>query len=141
MAHRHMTDGAARSQFLRYLLAGLANTAVSYAVLVLLMQWTDYVVAYTLAYVLGIALGYWLQTRFVFRVPLRWGTLVAFPVGYMVQYLLGVAVLWLLVERFGTAPELAAFVVIVMNVPLGYVLNRYLLLPRTRRRESADGHD
>jgi len=134
-------DGAARARFVRYLLAGLANTAASYALLIVLMQWTGYVVAYTLAYVLGIALGYWLQTRFVFRVPLHWRTALAFPLGYVAQYVAGVIVLGLLVERLGTTPELAAFIVIVMNVPLGYVVNRYVLTPRAQRSEAVHGRD
>lgn len=136
-----MIDGTGRSRFLRYVLAGLANTAASYALLVILMQWTGYIVAYTLAYGFGIALGYWLQTRFVFRVPVRWGSVIAFPLGYAVQYLAGVVALVLLVEWFGLPRELAAFIVVVMNVPLGYVVNRYLLLPRPRTADSAHGHD
>ena len=136
-----MTDGDRRSRFARYLLAGLANTAASYAVLILLMQWISYLVAYTLAYVLGIALGYWLQTRFVFRVPLHWRTALAFPLGYVAQYLAGVVVLWLLVDRLAVSRDLAAFVVITMNVPLGYVVNRYVLTPHAYSSRSIDGRD
>jgi hypothetical protein len=61
-----------RGQFIRYLIAGLCNTGFTYALLIFAMRWIDDLLAYSIVYVLGIAVGYGLQSRFVFRVPIDW---------------------------------------------------------------------
>jgi putative flippase GtrA len=128
-----MTAGAARRQFARYLLAGAANTLVTYAVLLVAMRWMDYRLAYTGAYVLGIALAYVLQARFVFRVPLAWRAAIGFPAVYLVQYLAGLALLWILVDRLHLAAKWAALATIAAGVPLGFALSRTWLARVPRR--------
>ena len=120
----------APSQFLRYLVAGGVNTLATYALLVALMRVLPYLVAYTTAYVLGIVLGYALQSRFVFGVPIAWRTALRFPLAYVAQYAFGALLLWLLVDRIGLAPDLAAIGVVVGSVPVGFLLNRRALLAR-----------
>lgn len=115
------------SQFLRYLFAGGVNTLATYALLVVLLRVLPYLVAYTTAYILGIALGYALQSRFVFGVPIAWRTALRFPLAYVAQYAFGALLLWLLVDRFGVAPDLAALVVVVAGIPVGFLLNRRAL--------------
>jgi putative flippase GtrA len=115
------------AQVARYIAAGLANTAVTYMLLVLGMRWLHYALAYTLVYAVGIVLAYWLQTRFVFRVPLHWRTALRFPLVYAVQYVLGLALLTVLVEIAGLPQRWAALVAIAANVPAGFVLSRLLL--------------
>ena len=118
------------SQFLRYLVAGGVNTLATYAVLVALMRVLPYLAAYTSAYVLGIALGYALQSRFVFGVPIAWRTALRFPLAYIAQYAFGALLLWLLVSRMAVAPDLAAIVVVVASIPVGFLLNRRALRAR-----------
>ncbi len=120
----------ASSQFLRYLVAGGVNTLATYALLVALMRVLPYLAAYTSAYVLGIALGYALQSRFVFGVPIAWRTALRFPLAYIAQYAFGALLLWLLVSRMHVAPDLAAIVVVVAGIPVGFLLNRRALRAR-----------
>jgi putative flippase GtrA len=113
--------------FARYLVTGGVNTGVTYALYLLLLKVLPYGQAYTLTYVLGIALAYALQVRFVFKVDASWRTFLRFPMVYLVQYLAGWLVLRVLVER-GLMPEqYAMLVVIAVTVPLGFVLSRALL--------------
>lgn len=123
-----------RAQLARYIAAGLVNTAVTYALLVLGMRWLHYAVAYTLVYAVGIALAYWLQTRFVFRVTPRWRTALRFPLVYAVQYALGLVLLTALVEIAALPRQWAALIAIGANVPAGFVLSRLLLAQRARGR-------
>jgi putative flippase GtrA len=120
----------APSQFLRYLVAGGVNTLATYALLVALMRVLPYLAAYTSAYVLGIALGYALQSRFVFGVPIAWRTALRFPLADIAQYAFGALLLWLLVSRMHVAPDLAAIVVVVASIPVGFLLNRRALRAR-----------
>jgi putative flippase GtrA len=115
---------------MRFLFAGGVNTLATYALLVVLMRVLPYLVAYTTAYVLGIALGYALQSRVVFGVPIAWRTALRFPLAYLAQYAFGALLLWLLVDRTGVAPDLAAIVVVVAGIPVGFLLNRRALRVR-----------
>jgi putative flippase GtrA len=114
-------------QFTRYVVAGLANTALTYVLLVVLMRAMDYRTAYTIVYVLGIAIAYVLNSRYVFRVSLQARKAVAFPLVYALQWLIGLAWLWFLVDGCGVAKEIAALLVVALNVPLGFLLTRRIL--------------
>jgi putative flippase GtrA len=108
----------------RYVLAGVLNTGATYALFYALLHVVPYAKAYTLAFVAGIGLSYALNARFVFAAPIRLASALAWPLVYLVQYLVGLAVLALLVERFGIAPAVAAILAIVVTVPLTFVLSR-----------------
>ena len=116
-----------RAQFLRYLVAGGVNTLATYVLLVALMRILPYLVAYTSAYVAGIGLGYVLQSRFVFGVPIAWRSALRFPLAYVAQYAFGALLLWTLVDHLAVRPEIAAIAVVLAGVPVGFLLNRYAL--------------
>jgi putative flippase GtrA len=127
-----MNETSTRGQFARYIVAGAVNTAITYVLLVSLMRVVEYRLAYSIAYVAGIAIGCWLQCRFVFRVPLDWRNAIRFPVVYAVQYLIGLLLLWVLVASAGMHPEWAALLVVALNVPIGFFMLRFLLQVRAR---------
>lgn len=129
-----MNEASTRGQFTRYVVAGAINTAVTYVLLVALMRVVEYRLAYSIAYVAGIATGCWLQCRFVFRVPLDWRNAIRFPAVYAIQYLMGLLLLWVLVAAAGMRREWAALVVIMVNVPVGFLAMRFLLQPRARSK-------
>jgi len=120
--------------FARFLVAGVANTVASYALFVALELVLPYLVAYAIAYVTGIVLSYFLNTRFVFRVPQRWSTFMKFPIVYLVQFLLGSAVIVGLVEALGFSPRIAALLALVVTVPATYLTAKLVLRPRDSAR-------
>ena len=124
------TRGYTREQFVRYLIAGATNTALTYGLLLVAMQWIAYLAAYTVVYILGIAIGYWLQSRFVFRVPIDWRTAVRFPLVYIVQYVVGAVLLWLLVDVARIPATWAALLIVLGTVPLGFFLSRRIMAVR-----------
>jgi len=117
----------AAREFSRFLIAGAVNTVASYAVYLLLLAILPYLVAYTIAYVVGIAISYLLLTRFVFRTQHRLATAVRFPLVYVAQYLMGSAVLTLLVETLTVRASIAAIVAIVASIPVTFLLSRFVL--------------
>ena len=121
-----------RSQAARYLVVGVANTAASYAIYLVLLRFMPYGWAYTVAFVAGIGIAYLLQSRLVFGAQASWGTFFAFPLVYVVQYAVGVLALWLLVETGLMSRELALFAVLVVTVPAGFAMSRALFAWRRR---------
>jgi putative flippase GtrA len=115
---------ADRGSVPRFLMAGVFNTALTYAIYVLLLQVVSYPVAFTVAYVAGILVSYALSARFVFRREASWRSFLRFPFVYLAQYLAGLLLVSLLVEWLAVPAWLAPIVALIVTIPLTYVLSR-----------------
>ncbi|QNA91163.1 GtrA family protein [Massilia sp. Dwa41.01b] len=114
-------------RWLRFLCGGAANTLFTYLLYLGLIQLLPYQAAYLAAYVVGIVLAYWLNARFVFKVPLSWRGLFAYPVVYLVQYVVAAGLLEVLVKLGGVPPAYAPLVVTAVLLPLTYLMNKVVL--------------
>lgn len=111
-------------RFARFLVAGALNTAASYAVYLLLLEVVDYRAAYTVAYVAGLAGGYWANARFVFGASANVATLTGYLICYGATYGVSLAVLWAAVTYGGVPRPLAMVAALAVAVPLSYALLR-----------------
>ena len=112
--------------FIRFLVSGAANTAATYALYLLLLLWLPYKSSYTVSYCLGILLAYSLNSRFVFK---RKGSIVTvglFPLVYLLQYSIGLAVVHVWVEWLNFPEWSAAAVAIAITVPVTFLMSRWL---------------
>ena len=119
------------SRFARFVVVGAANTAFSYLVYLILLQFVDYRLAYTVAYVLGLMTGYLANARIVFGARAGTRSAVGYLVSYGVTYLVSLAVLWLAVDRGGLSRPFAMLAAIAVAVPLSYLLLRRNFARRT----------
>lgn len=126
--------------FLRFLVAGAANTLVTYAAYLLLLLVLPYVWAYSIAFAAGIVIAYLAQTRYVFGVSTSWRTFFRFPLVYFVQYAVGALGIRWLVESGLLSKEFALLATLCVTVPLGFVLSRWLLGRRTEMNGGAGGN-
>ena len=118
---------SSRLEFIRFLIAGGVNTGLTLLLFDGLRRLIPYLAAYTIAYTAGIGISYLLNAAFVFRQPKSMRTAALFPLVYVAQYLLGMLLMWLLVERAGFGPTVAAIAVVVVSVPVTFVLSRIVL--------------
>lgn len=114
-------------EFGRFLLAGGINTCLTYLLYLSLLPVLSYMAAYAVSYIAGIVVSYLLNAVFVFRQSLSFAHLAHFPMVYVVPYVIGSGMLWVLVDGGGVRRELAMIVVIAVSVPLTFVLSRYVL--------------
>lgn len=114
-------------EFIRFLLVGAANTAFGYVVYAALLTFMGYKPAYTGSFVLSVLFSFWLNSRFVFRVRLSIKGLLRFPLVYLVQYLLGIVLMFVMVERIGVSAYFSPLIVIVATIPVTFILSRILL--------------
>ena len=121
------THKTAHGEFFRFLLVGGSNTALGYVLYFLLLYVVPYLYAYTISYCIGIVFSYVMNSRFVFRQPMSLARFLQFPVVYVIQYGLGVAILWLLVGRMSVAPELAMLAVVAATIPVTFLTSRFIL--------------
>jgi putative flippase GtrA len=116
-----------RREFVGFILVGLVNLLLTYALYLILGLFLPYPAAYTISYACGILISYLLNARFVFRSPIRISKAAQYPIVYLAQYLLGLAVLYLLVERAHVSSRIAPLLIPALTVPATYVLSRYLI--------------
>jgi putative flippase GtrA len=117
---------------MKFLLGGAANTAATYALFVGLSFALPPQVAYTISYVAGIGLSYLINTFLVFRARASLRSALQFPVVYLVQYILGLVLLTLL-TRVQLDSRLAMLLVIALNIPVTFVLTRFVMRGADRR--------
>lgn len=117
-------------EFVRFLIVGGTNTAVAYALYLLLLRWLHYPVAYSIAYLAGISVGYFMNTWFVFRQKLSRRAALRYPLVYLVQYLLSLLVLHIAVDLLGVPAWLALAFAIVATIPVTFVLSRLIIHAR-----------
>ena len=115
-----------KSSFARFVVSGGVNTALTYGLYLLLLQFFSYRISYTAAYAAGIALAYLLYRYFVFKASGgRYGPLWVALV-YLLQYGLGLALVWLWVEGFYAPAVYAPLFAVAVSVPLTFVLSRWV---------------
>jgi putative flippase GtrA len=114
------------SEFFRFLLVGVSNTLVTYAVF-LLLPFLPYLYAYTLSYCVGVVNSYFMNVFFVFKKKISLHSFLKFPFVYVIQYFLGASILWLLVGKLELAPAWAMVVVIIITVPITFLASRFVL--------------
>ncbi|PJF26312.1 MAG: GtrA family protein [Phototrophicales bacterium] len=121
-----------RREIVRYVIGGGVNTALTYAIYLLLLLIAPWQIANTVSYVAGIFTAYYINARFVFRQPLRWRKVVQFPLVYLLHYALTMVLSALLIDGLGIDAALAPIIVIGITVPATFLAARLLLKPRPR---------
>jgi len=112
---------------IKFIIGGGINTAFTFGLYYGLQIMLPYQVAYALAFATGIVFSYWFNATIVFKTAVSWKGFFAFPLVYLVQYLLSAMLLSVFVERLGIPQGFAPLVVIVVTIPVTFVLTRWFL--------------
>lgn len=110
--------------FSKFLIAGTLNTLLTYFIYLGLLLLMPYIWAYSLTYAIGIVLGYFLNTKWVFKKAANLRTATVYPLSYGFNYLFGVVTLWYLIETIKLPKEIAPLVVVTISVPIMYLFTK-----------------
>lgn len=116
-----------RREFIRFLAGGGFNTLATYLLFLALATWINTTAAYSIAYVAGIVLSYFINAMFVFSRRTSLQTASLYPFVYLAQYLLGLGVLFIATSYFSIAKEMAMLIVIAVNTPITFVISKKVL--------------
>jgi len=123
------TGRASTAQFVRFIVAGAINSGLTYVLYLLLLRILPYAAAYTLSFAAGIALSLMLQGTWVFRSRITVRRAVQFPLVYAVQYVTGLVLLMVFVEKLRLPREFAPLLVVACTIPLTFLLTRCIFRP------------
>jgi len=121
------------SQFVKFIGVGGINTLFTYILYLFLLYLFDYQISYTIAYISGIILSYILNLKFVFQEKSTKTKLLLFPLVYLVQYTLGIILLYLMVDLYAIPVTIAPVLVVIITTPLVFFLNKVILTAKRRR--------
>ena len=113
-------------QFNKFLFVGALNTALTYLIYIMGLIFFNYLVAYTISFVMGIIISYYLNANFVFKSANSLTKVFRFILIYIMQYLLGMFLLYTLVSLFKLNPALAPFLVVAVTAPFTFLLSRHV---------------
>ena len=119
--------------FFRFIFVGGIVTFTSYSVYLFLLNFIDYLYAYSCAFIIGIILSYLLNSLIVFKVSLSLKKLTLFPTVYLVQYLIGTFIIYVFVGRLQVDERLGPIIAIIISVPFTYALSKFILRPQKHR--------
>lgn len=122
-----------RESFL-FLVVGGINTLLNYVFYLVCLLFFSYTVSFTISYVTGLVMAYCLNSLFVFKERMRLSSFLRYPIVYVVQYLIGITLLYLIVEILHISPLVAPWIIIIVTIPVTFRLSRYII-----RRESQRG--
>lgn len=108
-------------------MGGGINTAFTYGLYFGLQVIIPYQVAYALAFAVGMVFSYFFNAIIVFKQRIGLKSLFAFPLVYVLQYLLSAVLLSVFVERLGIPQSIAPVAVIVLTIPITFGMTRWLL--------------
>lgn len=114
-------------EFFRFVLIGVLNTTVFYALYLLMLVFFPYVYSYTMAYVVAIGFSYILNSIFTFQTRMTLKKAVIFPFIYLLQFFIGLLSLHLLVNLLSISPKVAGLLSKGVVFPITFILSRLCL--------------
>lgn len=113
-----------------FVVVGVINTAVYYAIYLVLQLSLPYLAAHVIALLLAMCGSYLLHCRFTFRVPPRWRTFALFPLSNLATFVITTVGMRVAVSGLGVDERLAPIPVYVIAMPITYLATHYLLVGR-----------
>lgn len=115
------------TELFKFIIAGGMNTFLSYLAYILLLIVMPYKFAYSVSFISGIIISYTINTLFVFKQKLSWKKLLQFPAVYLIQYIAGLVLLALFVDRLNIDIKVAPLINVVILIPVTYYISRWII--------------
>lgn len=115
---------------MKFVVSGGINTLATYIIYLLLLMIFNYSVAYTLSYLSGILISFYLNSIFVFKEKVTLKKFLRFPIVYAVQYLVNMFMIYVLVEELHVTAQIVPLIVIVITIPITYILSKVIIKGR-----------
>ena len=117
------------SQFIRFGLVGLSNTAISLAIYYLFL-WINpalYILGNIIGFIVSVANAFFWANRYVFKghVQNLWKSLAKTYLAYGSTVLLATGLLFLQVEFWGISKILAPLLNMVITIPLNFIIHKF----------------
>lgn len=114
-------------EFIRFVIIGGINTGSTYFIYLLLLNFLNYSISYTVSYLFGIVISYFLNTYVVFKEKISLKKFIKFPIVYIVQYLINIIMIYIFVENFEFSNKVVPLLTIIITIPVTYTISRLIV--------------
>lgn len=114
-------------QFIKFGLVGVSNTLISIVIYNgLLYIKINYIVAYTIAFLISVVNAYFWNKKYVFNKQISTDKkpFIKVFLSYGSTFLLGMLLLFILVSYLGISEQLAQILILFITIPLNFLLNK-----------------
>lgn len=125
------SDGRLIGRLFRFLVVGGTNTAITAAIVVGLSFFMPAWIAFTIAYVLGMAYSLALTGRWVFQSRVSWSRSAVYTASYLAIYLCGLGFVHVL--QAWEAPPIANAATVLLTAPLSFVAGMFIFSDDKRK--------
>lgn len=119
-----------KNEAIRFLLAGGANSIITYLVYLALLNVFGYLISFTFSFAAGIVFAFVTYSKFVFYQPHNWKRLPQYSLLYLMQYVIGLALLFFLVTKVALDERIAPIINVIILTPITFLLNRWFIVKR-----------
>lgn len=106
----------------KFSIVGVVSTLVMYGFYLLILHFSNYIIAYTISYCIGIVVSMLLNLRYVFKVHYTLRTSLIYTFIYLSQYMIGLTLVHFFIVYFAFSPKYAPIVAILFTAPYAYIL-------------------
>lgn len=115
-----------------FLIVGIANTALTFAVFLTLLRTVPYGWAFTVAFVCGLIFQTAMKIRVVFSSVITARRVSRYVVYSCTYFALNLLFLRVLVETGGVSPAIASFITLCLMTPIHFLASRLIIAPDLR---------
>ena len=127
LADRFLKNKELRREMAHFLVWGFINTAFMYTMFAIFQLLLSYAVAYTIAYGLGIAFSYYVNSRFVFHGKMTVKKAASYPIVYVTQYVIGLLTLAIFIDGMGLSTILSLPLSTTVSIPVTFIMSRAII--------------
>ncbi len=135
-----ITRRIASNRFGRFLLVGVANTAVHYAVYLSMWLFVPYLVAHLIAATVATSFSYLVNCYYTFQVRPTLRKFLLYPLSNLTNIGLSTLAVYVLVEGARVDSRVATILGGIMAVPATFMVSRIILMGPARRERACGRH-
>jgi putative flippase GtrA len=117
---------------IRFIILGLINTTLTYFLYLILLFLLPYVWAYSITYLFGLTISYFLSSYWVFKKNIAIKSGMYFLIYHLSNYLVNIMALWIFIDLIGLSEKIAPVITISLLTPIFYLISKKIFLGKIK---------
>lgn len=114
-------------QFTKFSLVGLFNTAVTFGIYSILLEFVTYKISFILAFLVGLIFSFLFNSFFVFRNRINLRKFILFSYIPSIQFVVSFFSIDLLIVHLNISPKIAPILSLIILFPMSFFINKKIL--------------
>ncbi len=120
-------------EFIRFVITGIINTAISWTISTFLFQFINYNLAFIIGYLVSMIVSYFLNCYFTFKTKPSWKNLVKFPLSYIPNFLIQYLFLTIGVQMLQMNKSITLLAAQVIAFPITFLVMKMVVFLKGKK--------